>query len=63
MDDVKQGYRDTKNRVKEQARKIDGDSPADVLGNIGDDVRDGLGKAGDEAGKQLDRPHVENDKR
>ena len=39
MDDVKQGYRDTKNDVKEQARKIDGDSPADVLGNIGDDVK------------------------
>ena len=60
MDDVKQGYRDTKNKAKEAVRKIDGDSPADTIGNLGDDVRDGLGKAGDEAGKQLDRDQVEN---
>ena len=63
MDDVKQGYRDTKNQTKEQVRKIDGNSPSDVIGNIGDDVRDGLGKAGDEARKRADRAHVENDKR
>ena len=62
MDDVKQGYRETKNEAKEQVRKIDGDSPADALGNLGDDVRDTLGNvrdtlgnAGDEMGKQADR--------
>ena len=55
MDDVKQGYRETKNEVKEQARKIDGDSPADVVGNVGDDVRDSLGNAGDDVNAEVDR--------
>ena len=55
MDDVKQGYRETKNEVKEQARKIDGDSPADVVGNVGDDVRDTLGNAGDDVNAEVDR--------
>ena len=47
MNDVKQGYREVKNTVKEQARKIDGESPADKVGDIGDDLRDGLGNIGD----------------
>ena len=55
MDDVKQGYRDTKNEVKEQARKIDGDSPADVVGNVGDDVRDTIGNVTDDVDAELDR--------
>ena len=59
MDDVKQVYRDTKNQVKEQVRKIDGDSPADVVGNAGDDVRDGLGDAADQANKKVDQARDE----
>ena len=60
MDDVKQGYRETKNEVKEQARKIDGDSPADVVGNIGDDVRDTLGNAADDMDNELDKNRVDD---
>lgn len=47
MDDVKQGYRDVKNTVKEQVRKIDGETPADQVGDIGDDIKDSLGNIGD----------------
>ena len=47
MDDVKQGYREVKNTVKEEVRKIDGESPSDKVGNAGDDIRDALGNAGD----------------
>ena len=41
--------------VKEQARKVDGDSPADVLGNIGDDVKDTIGNVTDDVDAELDR--------
>jgi hypothetical protein len=51
VDDVKRGYRDAKSEVKEQARKVDGNSPADAIGNAGDDARDALGNAGDTLGK------------
>jgi hypothetical protein len=56
MDDAKQGYRDAKSEVKEQARKIDGDSPADALGNLGDDIKDTVGNVGDDLDAELDRP-------
>lgn len=59
MDDAKEGYRDTKSEVKEQARKVDGNSPADALGNAGDDARDALGNAGDAVGNAKD--HMDND--
>ena len=55
MDDVKQGYRETKNTAKEQVRQIDSESPADTLGNLGDDVRDTLGNAGDKLGDAGDK--------
>lgn len=55
MDDVKQVYRETKNTTKEQVRKIDGESPADKVGNLGDDVRDTLGNAGDKLGNAGDK--------
>lgn len=49
MKDVKKGAREVENKAKETWRKLDGDeSPSDKLGNLGDDVRHGLGNAGDE---------------
>lgn len=63
MDDVKQGYRETKNTAKEQVRKIDGESPADTIGNLGDDVRDELGKAGDKVTDGMERPTADPYKR
>jgi hypothetical protein len=63
MDDVKQGYREAKNTAKEQVRKIDGDSPADGLGNLGDDVRDTLGNGGDAVKNEPDRPNVDPEDR
>ncbi|MEX1172893.1 MAG: hypothetical protein WEG56_09805 [Chloroflexota bacterium] len=50
MGDVKQGYREAENKAKETWRKADGEEDlADKAGNLGDDIRQGLGNAGDKA--------------
>jgi hypothetical protein len=55
MDDVKRAYREGENKTKETLRKADGDeSLADKVGNLGDDIRQGLGNAGDEIREGLD---------
>ena len=56
MDDAKRAYREAENKTKETIRRSDGDeSLSDKLANTGDDIRAGLGNAGDEAREQLDR--------
>ena len=56
MDDVKRTARDAENEAKEQARRADGDeSLADKAANLGDDVRTGLGNAGDKIDEEVDR--------
>ncbi len=55
MDDMKKGYREAEETSKEAWRNRDGESPADALGNLGDDVRKNLGNAGDEANKEADQ--------
>ena len=56
MDDAKRAYREAENKTKETIRQSDGDeSVADKVGNLGDDIRAGLGNAGDEARKEIDR--------
>ena len=46
MDDMKKAYREGEETTKENWRKIDGESPADAIGNAGDDIRKELGNAG-----------------
>lgn len=48
MDDMKQTYREGEETTKEAWRKADGESPADAIGNAGDDIRKELGNAGDD---------------
>ena len=56
MDDAKRAYREAENETKEQMRRSDGDeSLADKAGNLGDDIRAGLGNAGDEIDESVDR--------
>jgi hypothetical protein len=56
MDEAKRAYREAENKTKETLRRSDGDeSVADKVGNVGDDIRQGLGNAGDEAREELDR--------
>jgi hypothetical protein len=56
MDDVKRTMRDAENEAKEQARRSDGDeSLADKAANVGDDIRAGLGNAGDKIDEEVDR--------
>jgi hypothetical protein len=56
MDDAKRAYREAENKTKETIRRSDGDeSVSDKLGNLGDDVRAGLGNAGDAVDKEVDR--------
>jgi hypothetical protein len=56
MDDAKRAYREAENKTKETLRRSDGEeSVADKVGNLGDDVRTGLGNAGDEAQEEIDR--------
>jgi hypothetical protein len=56
MDDAKRAYREAENKTKETIRRSDGDeSVTDKVGNLGDDIRAGLGNAGDEARKEIDR--------
>ena len=47
MDDMKRTYREGEETAKESWRKADGESPADAIGNAGDDIRKELGNAGD----------------
>ena len=52
MDDVKRTYRDAAKDTKEAWRESDGvESPADTIGNAGDEIRKDLGNAGDTAGE------------
>jgi hypothetical protein len=44
---MKQTYREGEETAKEAWRKADGESPADAIGNAGDDIRKELGNAGD----------------
>jgi hypothetical protein len=56
MDDAKRAYREAENETKERIRRSDGDeSLADKAGNLGDDIRAGLGNAGDEIDESVDR--------
>jgi hypothetical protein len=56
MDDAKRAYREAENKTKETMRRSDGDeSLSDKVANTGDDIRAGLGNAGDEAREELDR--------
>ena len=56
MDDAKRALREAENETKERVRRSDGDeSLADKAGNLGDDVRAGLGNAGDEIDETVDR--------
>lgn len=56
MKDLKKDARAIENTGKEMARKIDGnESVTDKLGNLGDDVRHGLGNAADEAHEDVNR--------
>jgi len=56
MDDIKQGYREVENKGKEAWRKADGEEDlGDKLGNLGDDIKQGLGNAGDTADREMDR--------
>ena len=48
MDDMKKTYREGEETAKESWRKADGESPADAIGNAGDDIRKELGNTGDE---------------
>lgn len=53
--DIKQGVRGVTNDGKETWRKADGEeSLSDKVANVGDDVRDALGNAGDEANRHSD---------
>jgi hypothetical protein len=59
MDDAKRAYREAENETKERIRRSDGDeSLADKAGNLGDDIRAGLGNAGDEIDESVDRAKV-----
>jgi hypothetical protein len=41
---MKQTYREGEETAKEAWRKADGESPADAIGNAGDDIRRELGQ-------------------
>lgn len=56
MDDAKRAYREAENETKEQLRRSDGDeSLEDKAANTADDIRAGLGNAGDELDENVDR--------
>lgn len=56
MDDAKQAYREAENKTKEAMRRSDGDeSLEDKAANTADDIRAGLGNAGDEIDENVDR--------
>ena len=52
MDDVKRTYRDVEKDSKQAWRESDGvESPADKIGDAGDEIRKDLGNAGDTVGE------------
>ena len=56
VDDLKAGYRDTKDKAKETWREADGkEDLGDKVGNLGDDVRRNVGNAGDKLDEEMDR--------
>jgi hypothetical protein len=56
MDDAKRAYREAENETKEQLRRADGDeSLEDKAANTVDDIKAGLGNAGDELDENVDR--------
>ena len=56
MDDAKRAYREAENKTKEELRPSDGEeSLPDKAANLGDDIRQGLGNAGDEIDEQVDK--------
>jgi hypothetical protein len=56
MDDVKRAYREAENKTKEELRRSDGDeSLEDKAANTADDIRAGLGNAGDALDEQVDK--------
>lgn len=49
MDEVKKGYREGEETVKENLRKADGEEDlSDKVGNLGDDIRKTAGNLGDD---------------
>jgi len=61
MDNVKQGYREGENKAKETWRKADGEEDlADKVGNLGDDIRQGLGNAGDKVDHEVDKASTDD---
>lgn len=55
MDDAKKVYRETEDKAKETARKIDGDEDlGDKVGNAGDEMRKDLGNTGDDIRRTVD---------
>jgi hypothetical protein len=60
VDDLKAGYRETKDDAKEAWRKADGkEDLGDKVGNLGDDIRRGIGNAGDQLDDGVDE-HTRN---
>jgi hypothetical protein len=56
MDDVKRAAREAENETKEAIRRSDGDeSLEDKAANTADDIRAGLGNAGDKVDEEVDR--------
>jgi hypothetical protein len=56
MDDVKRTAREAENETKEAIRRSDGDeSLEDKAANTADDIRAGLGNAGDKVDEEVDR--------
>jgi hypothetical protein len=47
MDDVKKTYREGEQNAKEAARRADGESLADDVGNVGDELNKQAGNLGD----------------
>ena len=54
MDDVKKTYREGEQATKEAARRADGESVADDIGNVGDEIRKDLGNTGDDLANKAD---------
>ena len=48
MDDAKRTHRETEEKTKEAWRNRDGEDLADMVGNVGDEVRKDLGNLGDD---------------
>ena len=54
MDDMKKTYREGEQATKEAWREADGESVADHVGNVGDEIRKQAGNAGDALDTDLD---------